>query len=115
MKVVLFILGINFAFISGQAPKDAQQLCRTDFRYRRAHDWIPYVNDTSVGVSGDVKWQILLDQYDYENLVGDGLTPPSPWTTKDFDGDTYQVCTITKRQVGGKQTRQTISELYTVA
>ena len=88
MKVTLFVLNIVPCFaLVGQsvAPMDASSTCRTDFRFRGAHDWIPYVNDTSDGVRGQVKWQVLLDQYDYENLIG-------PWEARDVDGDGVQVC-----------------------
>ena len=75
---------------------DASNTCRTNFNFnfnfRGAHDWIPYVNDTSDGVRGQVKWQVLLDQYDYENLIGPGLFPASPWEARDVDGDGVQVC-----------------------
>ena len=96
MKVMIcFLLSILcFALAKGQtpvAPGDAQISCRTDFRYRRAHDWIPYVNDTSVGVRGEVKWQVLLDQYDYQNIIGPNQIPPSPWEIRDIDGDGVQV------------------------
>ena len=104
MEVTLFLLSIALCFsltmAQGQipvAPEDAQTVCRTFFQYRGAHDWIPYVNDTSNGVRGEVKWQVLLDQYDYQNLVGAG-SPPSPWEVRDFDGDNLQVriaCVVT--------------------
>ena len=93
MKVTIFILikCCVFLLIKGQAPGDRQQRCRTDFRYYDGlHDWVPYVNDTSVGVRGDVKWQVLLDQYDYQNILGNGI-PPGVWTARDVDGDGNQV------------------------
>ena len=80
--------------ITGQAPGDLQEICRTNFRYRVAHDWIPYVNDTSVGVRSEVKWQVLLDQYDYQNLLGSGQIPSSVWLNRDVDGDGLQVCVL---------------------
>ena len=49
------------------------------------------MNDTSDGVRGEVKWQVLLDQFDYQNLIGTNLSPPSPWEVQDFDGDGLQV------------------------
>ena len=73
MRGTTFLLAMWFMLINGQAPGDFQELCRTDFRYRVVHDWIPYVNDTSVGVRGDVKWQIFVDQNDYQHLVGDTI------------------------------------------
>ena len=103
MEVTLFILSIVpcFALVVGQipvAPMDASTTCRTNFMFHEAHDWIPYVNDTSDGVRGQVKWQVLLDQYDYENLIGPGLNPASPWEARDVDGDGIQVsiaCVVT--------------------
>ena len=103
MEVTLFILSIVpcFALVVGQipvAPMDASTTCRTNFMFHEAHDWIPYVNDTSDGVRGQVKWQVLLDQYDYENLIGPGLIPASPWEARDVDGDGVQVsiaCVVT--------------------
>ena len=74
------------------APEDVQTICRTSFEYRGPHDWIPYVNDTSVGVRGEVKWQVLLDNYDYQNLIGTNIFPPSVWEVWDFDGDGIEVC-----------------------
>ena len=62
------------------APNDFDPICRTDFRYRVAHDWIPYANDTSSGT-----WKVLIDQYDYENLLNPG-PPPKVWSVKDVDG-----------------------------
>ena len=91
MKAVIFILSMCLIQINGQAPGDAQSICRTDFRYRTQHDWIPYINDTSVGVRGQVKWQVLLDQYDYQYILGASAIPPGVWTSRDFDGDGRQV------------------------
>ena len=93
MEMALFLLSIAlcFSLTMGQiqvAPEDVDTICRTFFLYRGAHDWIPYVNDTSDGVRGEVKWQVLLDQNDYENIIG---TPSSPWEVRDFDGDNIQV------------------------
>ena len=94
MKVTLFILSIVpcFALVVGQsvAPMDASTTCRTNSLHRAAHDWIPYVNDTSDGVRGQVKWQVLLDQYDYEILL-DPNVATSPWKAQDVDGDGFQV------------------------
>ena len=96
MEVILFLLSMCFTLIVGQAPRDFQEICRTDFRYRTVHDWIPYVNDTSVGVRGDVKWQVLIDQYDYQNLLGASQIPASVWLNRDIDGDGLQVCMYCK-------------------
>ena len=60
------------------APGDHDDICRTNFRFRPAHDWIPYANDTSSGT-----WRVLLDQYDYQNLIGDG-TPAGVWSAGQF-------------------------------
>ena len=68
------------------APDYRHILCRSDFRYRVAHDWIPYANDTSLNGT----WKVLIDQYDYQNLLGTGI-PPGVWTGRDFDGDGRQV------------------------
>jgi hypothetical protein len=101
MEVTLFLLSIVpcFALVMGQpvAPMDADNTCRTNFMFRPAHDWIPYVNDTSDGVRGQVKWQVLLDQFDYENLIG-----PGPWEPRDVDGDSIQVCVLTFTSTKGK-------------
>ena len=92
MKVAIFLLTaslIQLAF--GQAPQDFHEICRTDFRYRTLHDWIPYVNDTTIGVCGDVKWQVLVDQNDYQHVLGGITIPPGVWTGRDVDGDDRQV------------------------
>ena len=75
---------------SAIAPDDHHSICRVHFRYRVAHDWIPYANDTSSGT-----WKVLIDQYDYQNLLGTGI-PPGVWKGKNVDGDGRQVsCTYT--------------------
>ena len=56
-------------------------VCRTNFRYRVAHDWIPYANNTSSGT-----WKVFIDQYDYQNLVG-GYTPARVWSAVQFSPD----------------------------
>ena len=90
--IFILIMCSVFLLIKGQAPADRQDICRTDFRYYDGlHDWIPYVNDTSDGVRGDVKWQVLLDQYDYQHIVGENNIPSGVWTERDFDGDNNQV------------------------
>ena len=75
MKLTIFLLSMCFTIIVEQALGDFQEICRTDFRYRIVHNWILYVNDTSVGVRSEVKWQILIDQYNYQNLLGAGQIP----------------------------------------
>ena len=91
MKVVFIHLLLDVVLVLGQAPGDSQDICRTDFRYRVLHDWIPYVNDTAVGVRGDVKWQVLVDQYDYQNILGQASIPAGVWMQRDVDGDGVQV------------------------
>ena len=89
MKVIFLLLNIHL--VLGQAPGDFQQICRTDFRYRPLHDWIPYVNDTTVGVRGHVKWQILVDQNDYQRILETGVGSSPVWMGRDVDGDGRQV------------------------
>lgn len=91
MRETTFLLAMCFTLINGQAPGDVNEICRTNFRYRVNHDWIPYVNETSDGVRGDVKWQILIDQYDYQNILGNTRIPPGVWMQSDVDGDGVQV------------------------
>ena len=91
MMLTTFLFNICFAsLVLGQAPGDFHSICRTNFRYRGQHDWIPYVNDTSDGVRGEVKWQVILDQYDYQNILGSGFSR-GVWTGGDFDRDGVQV------------------------
>ena len=89
MAVSCFLLITVLVYIqplcSAVAPDDRHDICRTDFRYRLAHDWIPYANDTSSGT-----WKVLIDQYDYQNLLGTGI-PPGVWTGQNIDGDGRQV------------------------
>ena len=88
MNLAIILCCLSIVLVGGQAPDDFSQDCRTNFLYREPHDWIPYVNDTAVGNRGDVKWQVLLDQFDYQTLL-----PQSGviWTVRDFDGDGLQV------------------------
>ena len=90
MKLAIILCCLCFVLVSGQAPDDFSRDCRTNFRYRGSHDWIPYVNDTAVGNRGDMKWQVLLDQFDYQTLLQSGVI----WTVRDFDGDGLQVLYI---------------------
>ena len=75
-------VGLVFLFqlvlqTDGVAPDDSDNtICRTNFLYRKAHDWIPYANDTSSGT-----WKVLIDQYDYQNLIGHA----GVWSTLDAD------------------------------
>ena len=74
-------VGLVFLFqlvlqTDGVAPDDYSGICRTSYLYRGAHDWIPYANNTSNGT-----WKVLIDQYDYQNLIGHlGV-----WSTLDAD------------------------------
>ena len=62
----LVIFLSTFAVMDAVAPDDSDNtICRTNFLYRMAHDWIPYANDTSSGT-----WKVLIDQYDYLNIIG---------------------------------------------
>ena len=99
MKSVIpdLILGCVIFFITtwvvrAIAPDDRHDICRTNFRYRPAHDWIPYANDTSSGT-----WKVLLDQYDYQNLLGAG-TPAGVWSAVQFspdsDGRQVTICNL---------------------
>ena len=94
-RSILFVfISICFVLINAQAPGDFSDNCRTDFYYYAAHNWIPYVQDISVGVRGQVKWQLLIDQYDYINLLGSEELFPRVWTARDFDGDAVSVCIL---------------------
>ena len=66
------------------------ETCRTNFRYRSHHDWIPYANGSS---ENGIKWRVLVDQYDYQNVVGFTF-PPSVWKNIDEDGDSRGVSII---------------------
>ena len=70
----------------GIAPYDRHSTCRSNFRYRGHHDWMPFANDTSEGT-----WRMLLDQYDYQNVLGEFAFPAGVWTARDIDGDGRQV------------------------
>ena len=75
---------------AASCPESFHRICRTDFRYRVTHDWIPYANATS----GDgIKWRVIVDQYDYQNLIGDFNIPPGVWKAVDNDGDHLGVST----------------------
>ena len=85
--ILVFLIQLVLQTIS-TAPDDRHLICRTDFRYRSAHDWIPYANDTSSGT-----WKVLIDQYDYQNLIGPGI-PPGVWTAFDADMDGTKTVSI---------------------
>ena len=108
MKALIFILSMCLIHINGQTPGDAQTICRTEVRYPTQHDWIPYMNDTSVGVRGQVKWQVLLDQYDYQYILGANALPPGVWTSRDCDGDGRQVFTNTVKAAHGSCKENTL-------
>ena len=91
MKATVFLIAVTIMLVSGQAPNDIDETCRRDHPYNLHHHWIPYVNDTAVGIRGNVKWQVILDQYDYLNILGQ---PGALWTSMDFDGDGLQVMTM---------------------
>ena len=84
--VVLLTLGIQTLRVVAVAPYDGHSTCRTHFLYRVHHDWIPYANDTSSGT-----WRMLVDQYDYQNVLGELTFPAGVWTARDVDGDGRQV------------------------
>ena len=85
------LLSVVLAQASAVCPENIHGICRTDFRYRSPHDWIQYSNATS----GDgVKWRVVLDQYDYQNIFGSGSIPPGVWESVDEDGDNIQVSTM---------------------
>ena len=83
---ICYALFVNILVIrplcSALAPDDYNAICRTNFRYRVAHDWIPYANDSSIATA----WKVLIDQYDYQNLVGAG-TPAGVWSAMQFSPD----------------------------
>lgn len=85
-SLIALLLVVRPLCVLAVAPTDYHLVCRTDFRYRRAHDWIPYANDTSSGT-----WRVLIDQYDYENILGEQRVPPGVWSVRDVDGDGLQV------------------------
>ena len=84
--VVLFALYVQSLRVVAVAPYDGHPTCRTNFRYRGHHDWIPYANNTSSGT-----WRMLVDQYDYQNVLGEFAFPAGVWTARDVDGDGRQV------------------------
>ena len=87
--VVLLALYIQTSLVVAVAPYDAHPTCRTHFRYRVHHDWILYANDTSSGT-----WRMLVDQYDYQNVLGETTLPPGVWAARDVDGDGRQVTVL---------------------
>ena len=81
--LVIFLSTVGI--MDAVAPNDYDSNCRTNFLYRVAHDWIPYANDTSSGT-----WKVLIDQYDYQNILGLG----GVWSALDADNDGTSVCVI---------------------
>ena len=77
--------------VHSSCPEDYHGICRSDFRYRVTHDWIPYANAT--GADG-IKWRVIIDQYDYQNLLGESSIPPGVWKAVDQDKDGVGVSTI---------------------
>ena len=45
---------------------------------------MPYANASS---ENGIKWRVILDQYDYQTLVGEFTFPPGVWKNVDVDGD----------------------------
>ena len=82
---LVFLFQLVVLQTDGVAPGDSDSICRTSFQYRAAHDWIPYANDTSSGT-----WKVLIDQYDYQNILGFG----GVWSALDADNDRITVCVI---------------------
>ena len=76
---------------AASCPEDYHGICRTDFRYRVTHDWIPYANATS---DDGINWRVIIDQYDYQNILGEFSIPPGVWKTFDQDKDGTEVSTI---------------------
>ena len=69
-------------------PEDYDPIWRTDFRYRVSHDWVPYAKASS----GDgIRWRVLVDQFDYQNIFGEFNFPPGKWKAIDADGDRITV------------------------
>ena len=104
MQLLLFCLfGVVLAQVSALAPLKCEEVntysdtCRTHFRYRAHHDWMPYANASS---GNGIKWRVILDQYDYQTLLGSSFfqTIPSTWKGVDVDGDGRSVrifiCTV---------------------
>ena len=96
MQIFLCCLfGLLFIQVSAVPPENCQEdydpVCRTDFRYRLSHDWIPYANASS----GDgIRWRVLVDQHDYQNIFGSQNVPPGVWKEVDVDGDGLNVSSI---------------------
>ena len=89
MQLLLFCLfGVVLAQVSAFAPpkceEDYHETCRTNFRYRSHHDWMPYANASS---ENGIKWRVILDQYDYQTLVGEFSFPQGVWKDLDEDKD----------------------------
>ena len=97
MQLILCCLvGLSLTLVSAAPPEncpdDYDATCRTDYRYRIGHDWIPYANSSS----GDgVRWRVLVDQHDYQNIFGQFNIPPGKWKEVDADGDGLTVSAVT--------------------
>ena len=97
MRLILcYLFGLALTLISAvppeNCPEDYDSICRTDYRYRVGHDWIPYANASS----GDgIRWRVLVDQHDYQNVFGpQQFFAPGKWKEVDVDGDGLNVSTI---------------------
>ena len=101
MRLILcYIFGLVLTSVSAVPPENCPEeydpICRTDYRYRVNHDWIPYANTSS----GDgIKWRVLVDQHDYQNIFGPYFFPAGKWKELDADGDGINVSTVTKSVV----------------
>lgn len=89
MQLILCCLvGLSLTLVSAAPPEncpdDYDATCRTDYRYRVGHDWIPYANASS---GNGVRWRVLVDQHDYQNIFGQFNIPPGKWKANDVDGD----------------------------
>ncbi len=69
--LLLACLGLIKTSLS-QAPFDFDNICRTNFRFVNDHN---FPNN----------WKILLDSYDYSNLIG------NVWESRDVDEDGLNV------------------------
>ena len=98
MQLILcYVFGLVLISVSvvpsENCPEEYDPICRTDYRYRVSHDWIWYANASS----GDgIRWRVLVDQHDYQNIFGSFLFPAGKWKELDADGDGINVSTVTK-------------------
>lgn len=82
------ILGLVLTQVSAVPPEncpgDFHSICHTDFRYKVPHDWIPYASDSS---EDGIRWRMVIDQFDYQNIIGEFSIPEGVWKAVDHDGD----------------------------